>query len=89
MRAGGQTCSPSQMYVHYSQVLWLVSACFRVSYNPFNQMCLMNMMMPLSPINTEIETNKHSKSVNLGTLLYAYPPKIRAIIAMQIVDKDG
>ena len=49
----------------------------------------MNMMMPLSPINTEIETNKHSKSVNLGTLLYAYPPKIRAIIAMQIVDKDG
>ena len=52
-------------------------------------MFLVKIMMPLSTINTEIETNKHSKSVSLGTLLYAYPPKIRATIAVQIVDKDG
>ena len=45
--------------------------------------------MPLIDINTEIETNKHSKSVSLGTLLYAYPPEMRAIIAMIIVYKDG
>jgi hypothetical protein len=40
-------------------------------------------------MNTEIVTNKHSKSVNLSVLLYTYPPEIRAIIAMIIVHKDG
>ena len=52
-------------------------------------MFLVKIMMPLSTINTEIETNKHSKSVNLDTLLYTYPPTKRAKSAMTIVDSDG